>query len=94
VNRVYPRGLRRGFTLTGTIPASLSMGLLKVRVNPWKYAVSPTSYLAMRIFLTVLILTGVGLLLTIQARWLGLIGATALRRPARVGAGAGSPPGG
>ena len=46
---VYPRGLRRGFTLVSTIPPSLSVGLLEVRAIPWIYGVAPWAYLIMRL---------------------------------------------
>jgi hypothetical protein len=78
---VYSSGLRRGFTLLGTIPLSLSVGLLEVRGSPGKFNVLPGYYLATRIFLTLVILAGAGLLLTIQARWLALVAALDSRRP-------------
>jgi hypothetical protein len=81
VNRLYPRGLRRGFTLLGTIPLSLSVGLFEVREEPRRFNVLPGHYLTTRIALTFLILTGTGLLLTIQARWLGLVAALDSHRP-------------
>jgi hypothetical protein len=81
VIRLYPRGLRRGFTLLGTIPLSLSVGLLEVREEPRRFNVLPGHYLTTRIALTFLILTGTGLLLTIQARWLGLVAALDSHRP-------------
>jgi hypothetical protein len=80
--QLYPRGLRRGFTLLGTIPLSLSVGRVEVRVSPRRFQVQPAQYMATRIAATALILTGAGLLLTIQARWLGLIAALDSRRPA------------
>jgi hypothetical protein len=81
VNRLYPRGLRRGFTLLGTIPLSLSVGLFEVRAEARRFNVLPGHYLASRIALTFLILTGIGLLLTVQARWLGLVAALDPHRP-------------
>jgi hypothetical protein len=81
LNHAYPLGLRRGFTLTGTIPPSLSMGLLRVRMDPETYRVDPAAYLTMRILLTVLILWVAAVLLALQARWLGLIAALDSRRP-------------
>jgi len=78
---VYPRGLRHGFTLVGTVPTSLSVGLLEVRAIPWLYEVTPLGYLITRVVLTLLILSITGLLFTIQARWLGLIAAVDPRRP-------------
>jgi hypothetical protein len=77
---LYPRGLRRGFTLLGTIPPSLSVGLLEVRAIPWMYEVRPWTYLITRVVLTVLILLAIGILFTLQARWLGLIAAVDPRR--------------
>jgi hypothetical protein len=78
---VYPVGFRRGFTLSATIPPSLSMGLLGVRCNPFAYEVPPLAYLAMRILATALILSIAGAVLMVQARWLGLITALDARRP-------------
>jgi hypothetical protein len=78
---LYPRGLRCGFTLLGTIPLSLSVGLSEVREEPQRFNVLPGHYLATRIALTFLILTGTGLLLTVQARWLGLVAALDSHRP-------------
>jgi hypothetical protein len=80
--QAYPHALRRGFTLTGTIPPSLAIGLLQVRAVPEDYRVDPAAYLTMRILVTVLILGVAGVLLTLQARWLGLIVALGSRRPA------------
>lgn len=77
---VYPHGVRHGFTLIGTIPTSLSVGLLEVRAIPWQYEVTPLGYLITRVVLTFLILSITGLLFTIQARWLGLIAAVDPRR--------------
>ncbi len=78
---IYPSGLRHGFTLVGTIPPSLSVGLREVRAIPWMYEVTPLTYLITRIVLTLVILSITGLLFTIQARWLGLIAAIDPRRP-------------
>jgi hypothetical protein len=80
VAAVYPRALRHGYTLVGTIPPSLPMGLLEVRTNPWDYAVTPESYLIHRIVFTILILAFSGIPLLMQARWLGLIAAVGARR--------------
>jgi hypothetical protein len=78
---VYPYGLRHGFTLVGTIPPSLAMGLLAVRTNPWMYDVAPLAYLIFRIVMTVAILSIAGLAFLVQARWLGLIAALGAHRP-------------
>jgi hypothetical protein len=70
---IYMHGLRRGFTLTALVPASLAMGLFKVRQPLLMYHVDAVHYLVVRIVLTLLILWAAGTLLTIQARWLGAI---------------------
>ena len=72
---IYRKGLRRGFTLTGTIPVSLSMGSV-LRQPLWMYRVPSWQYLTMRIVLTILIVWAVGVLVIIQARWLGVIAAS------------------
>src|SRR5262249_55545298 len=77
---VYPAGLRQGFTLVGTIPPSLTAGLLEIRTNPWTYFVTPVSYLTLRIMLTLLILWISGVVLLVQARWLGTIAALGAHR--------------
>ena len=79
---VYPRGLRRGFTLVGTIPPSLSVGLARSKcVLPWLSEVGPLAYVILRVSLTLLILTLTGILFSIQARWSGLIFAALLLLP-------------
>jgi hypothetical protein len=78
---VYPYGLRHGFTLVGTIPPSLAMGLLAVRTNPWMYDVAPVAYLIFRIVMTIAILSIAGIALLVQARWLGLIATLGAHRP-------------
>jgi hypothetical protein len=78
---IYPRGLRRGFTLIGTIPLSLSVDLFEVRAFPFLFGVKQATYLITRIVLTFLIVSAAGILFAIQARWLGLIAALDARRP-------------
>jgi hypothetical protein len=78
---VYPQAFRHGFTLIGTIPPSLSMGLLEVRGSPRNYYVLPVSYLIVRIAMTMLILFVAGVALRAQSRWLGLIAALGAHRP-------------
>jgi hypothetical protein len=72
---VYRSGLRRGFSLIGTIPGSLAIWRARIEANLWLFKVAPEKYLATRIALTFLVAWSVGTLLTIQARWLGLIAA-------------------
>jgi hypothetical protein len=72
---VYRSGLRRGFTLIGTIPASLPIWPVRIPINLWLFKAAPETYLATRIALTFLIAWCAGTLLTVQARWLGLIAA-------------------
>src|SRR5262249_55880842 len=81
LERVYPQGLRHGFTLVGTIPPSLPMGLLEVRSSPMSYRVMPVLYVSLRILLTIVILSVAGVALRAQARWLGLIAALGAHRP-------------
>ncbi|MCP6756592.1 hypothetical protein NL533_33710, partial [Klebsiella pneumoniae] len=64
----------------GAIPASLSGGQT-FRIPPVLFLTSDTHYFSVRCFLSLLILTGAGLLLTIQARWLGLVASLGSRRP-------------
>jgi hypothetical protein len=68
---VYWHGLRRGLTLSGTLPASLSIGPHGMRDELWRFRVGPAQYRALRFVLTVLITWSAGTVLTIQARWLG-----------------------
>jgi hypothetical protein len=70
---IYPKGLRRGFTLSTLIPASLSVGLFEVRQRLAMYQVHRVHYLVIRVALTLVIVWAAGTLLTIQARWLGAI---------------------
>jgi hypothetical protein len=88
LNRAYACALRRGFTLVGEVPASLALGQMPRAASvafldktPLLYAVKPAPYLAFRLLLSVMILTSAGLLLAVQARWLGLIAALDPRRP-------------
>jgi hypothetical protein len=76
----YPLAFRHGYTLVGTVPPSLAIGLLEVRTNPWEYGVTPGSYLIHRIVFTFLTLAVSGVALLVQARWLGLIAAVGARR--------------
>jgi hypothetical protein len=88
LSRTYALGLRRGFTLVGEVPASLALGPMPradsvafLPTTPAWFYVEPAPYLAFRVILSVLILTSAGLLLAVQARWLGLIAALDPRRP-------------
>jgi hypothetical protein len=77
---LYGSGLRHGFTLSATIPASLRKGIV-IREEPSVYGVLRESYPVMRAALTFAILLGFGLLMAAQARWLGAI-ASGEPRPA------------
>ena len=88
--RTYVHGLRLGYTLTGAIPASLPRGPF-VRARPWfrlPYtewyfpAMVDWHYPAVRLLFSTLILASAGLILAIQARWLGLIATVDVRPPA------------
>jgi CheY-like chemotaxis protein len=76
---VYWLGMRRGYTLTGTLPASLTTGIT-ARMSPELFRTTEEIYFGVRFFLSVLILTGTGLLLAIQSRWLGVTASLGSRR--------------
>lgn len=78
--RFYGEGLRQGFTLTGSIPASLPLGI-DVRQSPSNILVEPRFYLAFRFILTTLIYWAVASLLVVQARWLARAGVSTRRLP-------------
>jgi hypothetical protein len=85
--KCYAHGLRYGYTLLGSIPASVPLGTA-ARFRPHAtFPIGPYHYLGVRVLFSALILTGAGLLLQIQARWLGLIASVDSRR---AGAGAGT----
>jgi hypothetical protein len=69
---IYIHGLKLGYTLIGALPAALPRGPV-VRARPWFTLVSDWHYPAVRALHSALILSGVGVLAAIQARWLGLI---------------------
>jgi len=75
----YSRGLRRGYTLVGAIPASLARFPEK-RIWMWFPLSFEWMYSAVRILYTTLILAGSALLRAVQARWLGLIPTLDARR--------------
>jgi hypothetical protein len=81
---VYVHGLSRGYTLLGALPASLPRGLF-VRATPWFVMASDWPYLTLRVLDSALILAYAGVLLAIQARWLGLIATVDARSPVRAG---------
>lgn len=73
----YGQGLRKGYTLTGAIPASLPLGI-DTYESAANVAVDSRVYLALRLILATLIYWATASLLVIQARWLGR---TCARRP-------------
>jgi hypothetical protein len=77
----YLESLTQGYTLLGAIPASLAMdtsnGLYLGAIN-----LNPTSYLAHRMFFTLMLVTGMLCALAVQARWLGLLSTIDSRRSA------------
>ncbi|GAC1472495.1 MAG: hypothetical protein NVSMB9_19770 [Isosphaeraceae bacterium] len=77
----YGLALKHGYTLVGAIPSTLSKDW-NSDLPPSFFRVSFEVYLAYRAFFTVLILTSLGFLLSLQARWLGLIVLHGSRRPA------------
>lgn len=81
--RSYAHGLRLGYTLMGTIPASLPR-FRGARITPW-FPLSfdwEWEYTALKILFTTLTLAVFATLLAIQARWLGLIPRLDARRDA------------
>lgn len=69
---LYRGALRKGYTLTGALPASLVRGY-HTRFGMGKMNVEPPVYLAVRGIFTALIFMAIGALLAIQSSWLGLI---------------------
>lgn len=69
---LYRAGLRKGFTLTGALPASMMRGY-HTRFGTGKMNVDPPVYLTARGIFTALIFMAIGALLAIQSSWLGLI---------------------
>ena len=82
VSRIYAHGLRRGFALLWTVPASLANGTAArpetgyafANAAAWHDWVDPFAYLGFRSVLSVAALAGVFWLLVVLARWLELIG--------------------
>ena len=74
----------QGYTLIGAIPASLAMdtsnGLYLGAIS-----LNPKSYLAHRMFFTLVIVTCMLCALAVQARWLGLLSTIDSRRSASSG---------
>ena len=68
----YVHGLRLGYTLMGAIPASLPRSP-DARILPWFFLSYDWMYKAVKVLFATLTLAFFGLLLAIQARWLGLI---------------------
>jgi hypothetical protein len=68
----YFHGFRHGYTLLGSIAASVFRGI-NTRFSPRRIPFHAYQYLSVRILFTTLILTGVVTLLHLQARWLGLL---------------------
>jgi CheY-like chemotaxis protein len=82
---IYLTGLRRGYTLVGSIPPSLSRHIENM-IKPRIPYVSNVLYLGT---LTALILAASALILSLQARWLGVVAFLGGCRPVTAGA---SPP--
>jgi hypothetical protein len=80
----YLGSLAQGYTLIGSIPASLAMdtsrGYLLLSVD-----LNPHGYLAVRMVFTLVIVTCILCVLAIQARWLGLLSTIDSRRSASSG---------
>ncbi len=80
----YADSLSRGYSLIGAIPASLAMdtsnGYYLGAIN-----LNPKSYVAHRMFFTLVIVTCMLCALAVQARWLGLLSTIDSRRSASSG---------
>lgn len=72
---IYLAALRRGYTLVSAIPFSLTSGWGDYRIDPLFYNISWEIFLVIRGVFAALILAAAGVLLSVQARWLGLVGA-------------------
>jgi CheY-like chemotaxis protein len=71
-NLLYRTGLRRGFTLVGCVPGSLN-----VATNHWVKTGLKDEFdigFTVRFGVTLLVLAGMGVVLALQSRWLGVIG--------------------
>lgn len=66
---IYLSGLRRGFTLLGTVPASLAVWT--TRFDPTIFQTQPSVFLALRFVLAILGVTAAASVLGVQARCLG-----------------------
>ena len=86
---VYLAGLGRGHTLVADFPLSLATGWQVSRFDPVLFRMTWEAFFAYRCVFSALVLTGAGLLLSVQARWLGLTAAVdALVAPHRPKPGA------
>jgi hypothetical protein len=77
----YGESLGQGYTLLGAIPASLAMDTSS-RLYLGAINLNPKSYLAHRMFFTLVLATGMLCALAVQARWLGLLSTIDSRRSA------------
>ena len=78
---LYLESVADGFSLTGTIPASLALSTTN-GFNPIAIWLSPEGYVRLRMFFTLIIVVGMLSFLAVQARWLGLLTTIDSRRPA------------
>jgi hypothetical protein len=69
---VYRRALGYGYTFIGAITSSLPRGI-HTRLSPGQLMVRPLVYLAVRALFSFLAFLGAGIVLAVQARWLGAI---------------------
>ena len=78
---LYTDSLWHGYSLLGTIPASLAMDMSH-GYHLDTIGLNPRGYLAFRMFFTLVIVTGMLSVLAVQARWLGLLSTMDSRRSA------------
>jgi hypothetical protein len=87
VFRIYGYGLRRGYALTWTVPASLIRGMSTrsdtgyafVNAAAWNDWVNPVNYLSFRALCTAAVVTILASVLSLNARWINLIGSLEAR---------------
>ena len=77
----YLGGLGKGYSLSGAIPASLSLPT-RAGLNPSILGLVPATYFALRMLLALGITSCLLVAFAVQARWLGTIAAVEKKRPA------------
>jgi CheY-like chemotaxis protein len=74
---VYRAAVRHGYWFVSGLPLSLACNSLQTEFDPSFFQMSPMGFWLLRMVLATIALTGAGLVLSIQSRWLGLIAALA-----------------